>query len=511
MATQSIPLTDHVADVRKALARFPLWFYLAAAAVVIASLIAAFIASRAQSAPMVETSPVVRQTLSSTVTASGIVNAQNSVSVGTQVSGTISALYVDFNSRVRRGQILARLDPSTVQAQLDQARANLAQAQAQAAAANANAGGAESNIAVASANSQAQSAAIGAAYGNVAKSQAALTLAQQQLTRDQALLNQGFIAQASVDTDLSNVGQAQAALAAAQASMAQVRAQAQASSASVNQATQTAAGQADSAQAAQASVAAAQAQVQLDAVNLDHTIITSPVDGTVVARAVSVGQTVAASFNTPTLFTIAQDLRKMEVDINVAEPDIGNVKAGNAVDFSVLAYPNRVFHGTVREVRINPQTLNNVVTYQVIVDVPNNDSALLPGMTANATITVASAKYALVVPINALRTHAAQQPQPQAQATTQPSAGASPWGAVATGGETSVTAGQNAILLVSRDGKVQPVRVHVDLTTAALAAVTPRAGSTLSVGDLAVTRITQRTRQNTVTRSPLLPGGRGAH
>ena len=146
------------------------------------------------------------------------------------------------------------------------------------------------------------------------------------------------------------------------------------------------------------------------------------------ARDVSVGQTVAASLQTPTLFSIAQDLGKMEVDINVAEPDIGNVKPGDTVDFSVLAYPNRTFHGTVAQVRINPQTVNNVVTYDVVVLVDNRDGALLPGMTANATIDVATAKNALVVPLSAL------QWSPHANASTGTASSAagsqSPWGSV---------------------------------------------------------------------------------
>ncbi len=134
-------------------------------------------------------------------------------------------------------------------------------------------------------------------------------------------------------------------------------------------------GQVASTQAAAANVDAAEAVVAQDQLNLQHTVITSPVDGTVVARDVSVGQTVAASLQTPTLFSIAQNLGKMEIDINVGEPDIGNVKPGDPVSFSVLAYPNQVFHGTVSQVRINPQTLNNVVTYDVVVFAQNAEAS----------------------------------------------------------------------------------------------------------------------------------------
>ena len=196
-------------------------------------------------------------------------------------------------------------------------------------------------------------------------------LAQKTEARDSALLAQGYIAQSTVDTDRSNAAQDESAVAAAQAAVAQAQAQNLAGNATVSQSASTEQGQAASTQAAQANVDAAAAVVRQDQLNLAHSVITSPVDGTVVARDVSVGQTVAASLQTPTLFSIAQNLGKMEVDINVGEPDIGNVKAGDSVSFSVLAYPNEVFHGTVSQVRINPQTLNNVVTYDVVVFADN--------------------------------------------------------------------------------------------------------------------------------------------
>ncbi len=237
--------------------------------------------------------------------------------------------------------------------------------------------------------------------------------------------------------------------------------------------------------------------MQTDKLNLEHTVITSPVNGTVVSRAVSVGQTVAASLQAPTLFTIAQDLSKMEVDINVGEPDIGGVKPGDTVDFTVLAYPNQTFHGTVQQVRINPQTVNNVVTYDVVVDVNNKDNKLLPGMTANATINVASSPNALVVPLTALHTRSALR---QAQgdtgaaqgdtASAQPqAAGASqsPWGGTAGTSSGSIATGQTASLMVQRAGKLQRVKVQVGLVTATQAAVTPTDGSTLSEGDNVVT------------------------
>ncbi|MGA7356705.1 MAG: efflux RND transporter periplasmic adaptor subunit, partial [Candidatus Cybelea sp.] len=315
------------------------------------------------------------------------------------------------------------------------------------------------------------SAAVAAANANVSKAQAALVLAQKTEARDSALLAQGYIAQSTVDTDRSNTAQDESAVAAAQAAVAQAQAQNLAGNATVSQSASTERGQAASTQAAQANADAAEAVVRQDQLNLAHTVITSPVDGTVVARDVSVGQTVAASLQTPTLFSIAQNLGKMEVDINVGEPDIGNVKAGDSVSFSVLAYPE-VFRGTVSQVRINPQTLNNVVTYDVVVFADNTQGKLLPGMTANASINIASAANALTVPLAALHT-----------ATTA----STPWGSVAgSAGSAVIAAGSTAGLDVDRDGKPVPIQVSVRLTNGTQAAVQPLQAGALNAGDQVV-------------------------
>lgn len=483
MAATTLPALG--GRIRKIAAIQPRWVIaVVAALVILIAALAATAAVRARSAVQYVTTPVVRQTLVQSVTASGTVNPQNNISVGTQVSGTISSIYVDYNSKVKRGQVLARLDPSTFAAQLDQARAALAQAQAQAAAAQANAGAAVSGQSAAGANTVAGQAAVVAAQANVAKLQAAQTLAQKTDSRDSALLAQGYVAQSLVDTDRANAAQATAELAGAQAAVAQAQAQAQAGAATAAQSGSTAQAQAASAQAAQAAIASARAMVAQDELSLAHSVITSPVDGTVVAREVSVGQTVAASLQTPTLFAIAQDLGKMQVDINVGEPDIGNVKAGDAVDFSVLAYPNRTFRGTVAEVRINPQTVNNVVTYDVVVRVDNRDGALLPGMTANASIEVASSKNALVVPLAAL------QWNPRANATSGSSPAAqSPWGSVAGNSKTTgaVVSGSTGSVFVQRDGRLTRVPVKVALATTTQAAVVAIEPAQLDAGDTAVT------------------------
>ncbi|HEX3670843.1 MAG TPA: efflux RND transporter periplasmic adaptor subunit [Candidatus Cybelea sp.] len=437
------------------------------------------------------TTPVTQADLTASVTASGTVNPQNLISVGTQVSGTIASIDVDYNSKVRRGQVLARLDPSTLQAQLDQAQASLAQAEAQVSQAAAGANGASSNVGVASATAAADVAAVASAKATVTKTQAALGLAQKQAARDTALLGQGYVAQSAVDTDRATVAQDASDVAAAQAAVAQSQAQDAAGNATVSENASTAQSQAAATRAAEANVDAAQAVVRQDELNLQHAVITSPVDGTVVARDVSVGQTVAASLQTPTLFSIAQNLGKMEVDINVGEPDIGNVKPGDDVSFSVLAYPNESFHGSVAQVRINPQTLNNVVTYDVVVYAENSGGKLLPGMTANATVNVATAKNALTVPLAALHTKGAAT---------------SPWGNVSgSAASGAIAAGSNARLVVDRNGKPVPIDVYVRLTNGTQAAVEPANGAALAAGDNVVigTNSTHRNGSAQNSRSPV--------
>lgn len=467
MSTITIPAPRGLTGRGAVLAKLPKWAWGALGTLLAGSLLFLLIA-HSRAGDKLITTPVTQSTVVASVTASGTVNPQNLISVGTQVSGTIASLDVDYNSKVKRGQVLARLDPSTMQAQLEQAEAAVAQARAQVAQAAAGTNGASAGVNVAQANADAESAAIASARANVGKTQAALTLAKTTESRDAALLAQGFIAQSTVDSDRSTVAQDASDFTAAQAAVAQAQAQYSAGSATINQNASTEQGQAASTQAAQANVTAAQAVVAQDELNLQHTVITSPVDGTVVARDVSVGQTVAASLQTPTLFSIAQNLGKMEIDINVGEPDIGNVKVGDPVTFSVLAYPNQTFRGTVAQVRINPQTLNNVVTYDVVVYAKNDGGKLLPGMTANATINVANAPNALTVPLAALHGQAAA---------------ATPWGTVTGSAGSAVTAGSTARVMVARGGKAVPVPVYVRLTSGTQAAIQPVQQSALSVGD----------------------------
>lgn len=439
------------------------------------------------------TNPVTVQDLTQTVTASGTVNAQNTVLVGTQVSGTIQSIYVDYNSRVRQGQVLARLDPSQFQAQLAQNESALAQTRAQA-------GAASQNALAARFSSNASSAGVVSAGANAAKARSTLVLAQQTLTRDKALLAQGFIPQSQYDADYANYVAAQTGLRAAAAAVTQ-------STAQTLQSDSSALGSASSADAAAAAVEASQAAVQQAQLNLSRTVITSPVDGTVVARNVSVGQTVAASFQTPTLFTIAQDLKKMEVDISVGESDIGNIRRGENVSFSVLAYPVQTFRGIVSQVRVNPTTVSNVVTYTVIVLVDNASGKLLPGMTANANIAVARASHALVVPAQAL----SYQPKTAANGARSTRRDAnSPWGRVASGTAGAIVAGTQRSVFALRDGKPQAIPVKVDLVSGMQAAVTPLRG-TLKAGDEVIVSDSSTRSQRSAANSSTAGLGRMIH
>ncbi len=490
--------------------------------------------------------PITQGSLAQTVTASGTLNPQNTISVGTQTSGTIAEIDTDYNAHVRKGQVLAKLDPTTIQAQLDQAQATLAQSEAQAQASGATASGAPSAIAATQAQATAAAAAaraaqqtavasrlaVATAQTNVTKTQSALALAQQTVARDRALIGQGYIAQNQLDADQSNLVAAQSAVTSAQAAVQQAQAQAdasvaQAASSSAQQqaagdqtgvADATAGNQSALHDASVAAIGIQQANVAVAKANLAHTIITSPVDGTVIARSVSIGQTVAASLQTPTLFTIAQDLGKMELDLSVGEPDIGRVRAGDGVDFTVLAYPNRTFHATIQQVRQNPTTVSNVVTYTSVVIVENKDGALRPGMTANATIRVAHVDNATIVPLAAFSyqppsgsvTRGSHRRGTGAAGTTGTGTGArstgnpgngsggngagtnaaagttssasSPWGATSASSGGAVTAGGRGRIFVLRGGKPVPVPVTVGLVGETQASVTPLRG-TLSAND----------------------------
>jgi HlyD family secretion protein len=378
------------------------------------------------------TARVERGNLRNTVTATGTLQAVTTVQVGSQASGTISALYADFNSTVKKGQVIAQLDPSVTQAQVQQSQANLQQAEAQlqsarAAVAQSHAGVAQTRAGITDARAKAQAAGsttqnqqagVSAAEANVAVLKAQMDDAASFLRQEQTLLQSGVIAQREYDTAQTSYRTAEARYnqSVAQLRMAQLSAQS-ASSAGQTQAdagVQQAQAQAQQSQGqvvgAQAQVANAAAQVQqaraalqLSELNLQHTTITSPIDGVVVSRDVNVGQTVAASLSAPTLFTIAQDLTQMQVIANIDQADIGLVEQAKSVSFSVDAFPSQEFKGTIQQMRLNPQNVQNVVTYNVVIDVSNPEQKLKPGMTANLTVTIDERNDVLKVPNSALR------------------------------------------------------------------------------------------------------------
>src|SRR5262245_37225204 len=290
-------------------------------------------ANHASGGPQLVTAVVSRGNIAETVQATGTLEAVTTVQVGTQVSGTIKELRADYNSKVKKGQVIAELDPSLFQTQVEQARSTLLKAQADA-----------------------------------DRTKVELDDATTKARRAQELYDQKLIARNDLETAQATAAQAEAALKSAQAMVTQARA-------ALNQ----------------------------NEVNLGHTIITAPIDGIVISRSVDVGQTVAASMSAPTLFVIAQDLAHMQVSASVDESDIGKIANGQEVSFRVDAYPTQTFRGTVSQVRLEPKTDQNVVSYTTMIDVPNPEMKLKPGMTANVTIQTAMNENVLRVPNGSLR------------------------------------------------------------------------------------------------------------
>jgi HlyD family secretion protein len=370
------------------------------------------------STPQYMTARVERGNLRNTVTATGALQAVTTVQVGSQASGTISALYADFNSQVKKGQVIAQLDPSTAKAQVEQANANLQNARAslanaRAAVVNAQAGvrDAQAKSLAATSTVQNNQAGVSGAEANVAVLKAQQDDAMSLLKQQESLLKSGVIAQRDYDVAVTAYKTAEARYNQAVAQLNQARLTEQSSQkAGIAQSAAGVESSKAQVQQAQAQVGQAQAQVQqaeaalsVAQVNLSHTTITSPIDGVVVSRDVNVGQTVAASLSAPTLFTIANDLTQMQVIANIDQADIGLVEQAKSVKFSVDAFPGKDFDGKIEQMRLNPVNVQNVVTYNVVIDVANPDQKLKPGMTANLTITIDERNNVLKVPNSALR------------------------------------------------------------------------------------------------------------
>jgi HlyD family secretion protein len=477
------------------------------------------------------TAKVERGNLRNTVTATGTLQAVTTVQVGSQASGTISALLADYNSIVKKGQVIAQLDPSVSKAQVDQARANLQQAQAslqqaRAAVANSRAGVSDAQARAQAAASTAQNnqAGVVGARANLAVLKAQQDDAASFLKQQETLVKGGIIPQRELDmaqtayrTAKAKYDQGEAQLnqamlseqMAAKSGIAQSQAQVQQSQAGVQQSQAQV-------QAAEAQVQQAAAALQLAEVNLAHTTITSPIDGIVVSRDVNVGQTVAASLSAPTLFTIANDLTKMQVIANIDQADIGLVENAKSVKFSVDAFPGKDFDGKIQEMRLNPQTVQNVVTYNVVIDVDNPEQKLKPGMTANLTVTIDERNNVLKVANAALRF----VPQDAGQRT---GGGNGNWQGrrQAGGGDASnrsgtgsdvqfapptapVLAGQTRIVWVmGQDGKPQRRRIKVGLTDGAATEVVE---GNLVEGELVITGQTLASSNRANTNQTSAPG-----
>jgi HlyD family secretion protein len=344
-----------------------------------------------QNAIHYDTVSVERGPIQASVTATGTLNAVVDVQVGSQVSGNIKALYADFNTKVTKGQLVAEIDPQVFQTQVDQAQAALASVHSAAMTAAAQVQKAKSDLAGTMANEK-------SAESVLAKDRANALNASNQWQRQDIIFKDGIISQ--MDHDI-----AKAAVDAADAQVAADQSQIEASKQTIQSAQSQVSVTQNQLMSAQAQERQSRASLEQAKANLDHTKITAPVDGTVIARRMDVGQTVAASFSAPTIFEIAQDLTKMQLDTNVDESDIGNLSAGQRATFTVDAYPGTTFHGQVSAVRKAPINVQNVVTYDVVISVANPDLKLFPGMTANARILTARLDDALKVPNAVLRVH----------------------------------------------------------------------------------------------------------
>jgi HlyD family secretion protein len=335
-----------------------------------------------------------------TISATGNPNAVVTVTVGSQVSGIILALFADFNTKVTKGELVARLDPAPFQAKVDQATANVESARA--AVANTQA-----VVQQALAGIQAANSALAAAQANVVKAQAVTEDAKVKVARRVIMVKQGADAKEDLETAQTTYSSAVADHDALVAQQHAVEDSVKVAKAQLNVANSLLT-------ANQAQVKQFSAALQSTQIDLDHTLIKAPVDGVVVSRNVDVGQTVAASLAAPTLFLIAQDLTKMQVDTNVSEADVGRVRVNQPATFTVDAYPTQVFTGNVTSIRKAPINVANVITYDAVIGVSNPDLKLFPGMTANVKILVNQRLNVLKVSNAALRYH------PASEATTAP-------------------------------------------------------------------------------------------
>lgn len=400
--------------------------------------LAGYIVYSREDTPKYMTQPIERGSIRSVVGATGTLTAITTTQVGTQVSGTILKWSADFNDHVKQGQMIAEIEPSLFQAAYEQSLANVKTAEADVVN---------------------QRASLANLQANLEKAKIGVRDAKIKLDRALGMNASGLIAQSDLDVAKVNHDSALASQRAAEAQIESQRAQLV---------------------SAEARVAQAQANLRTAKVNLDHTKIFAPIDGVVVNRAIDVGQTVAASFQTPTLFTIANDLTKMQVFANIDEADVGRIHEGSGAMFNVDAYPGEFFLGRIAQIRLNPTTIQNVVTYTAVIQVDNPELKLKPGMTANVTIQVAQRENVLKVPNAAIRfippqsedekkasTGMAQSPAaakgPPAQGgRPRPEGGPARMGGGPGGGR--MPAEQKVWLIDEKSKKLRPVTVKLGIT-----------------------------------------------
>lgn len=339
-------------------------------------------------APQYRLAKVERGPLTSTVIASGTLNAVTTVQVGSQISGQVKEIYVDFNSPVKEGQIIARIDPATFELRVNQARADL--------------DAARSAVAVARSGLAAQ-------WAEIARVRINLADAERDFQRKKTLVDKDYLSPAELD-------KAQTVLAATREQLKAVQAQVSIGEAQVK--------------SALAAVKQRESLLRQAEVDLERTIIRAPVEGTVILRNVDAGQTVAASLQAPVLFTIARDLRDMQVEAAIDEADVGRLRPGQPVSFTVDAFPRRDFSGEIVQIRKSPVTVQNVVSYTVVISARNPELALLPGMTANVRIVVDQRDNALKVPNAALRFRPTEAAETNTPRKAGPSRTADPTGRV---------------------------------------------------------------------------------
>jgi HlyD family secretion protein len=426
------------------------WLTLAAVLALIALLATFGFNSKSQDQHF--TAKVERGDIHDVVEATGTINAVITVQVGSQVSGVITRLNVDFNSRVHKGDVIALIDPALFQGAVLQASADLDSAKA--------------NVA--------------AAHANLEKVKASLVQTKADYDRADQLTAQNITSKQQLDLAKANYDSMVASVGAAEATITQTEAQ-------MNQKA---------------------AALRVAQTNLNYTVIRSPIDGTVVARNVDVGQTVAASLQAPTIFTIAQDLSKMLVYTKTDESDVGNIKPGKQVTFKVDAFPKETFHGTVTQVRMNPTIVQNVVTYDTMIEFDNPELKLFPGMTAYVTIPVDSVQNALKLPNTALRYKPLMTPEEilrlyqqhgidekETEAATQMS---QPAGTAESNISRASRATRAVVWKLHADNTLEPVEVSLGITDHAFTEVRAVLKGTLKEADNVVVR--------SISSKPAAPG-----